>query len=116
MRDTVSQILIENKLQYGILIEKNKEEVVEFGDRYNLDHQGIIDSCFFENPIEMFDYLNGKKLPQMISQGRVVGVILQPDCNHVVVVFTHRDDDVLSRYKWSSSLSEKLSQLWGKQN
>lgn len=110
----LSPLLSEHGLEYGLVVLKTSGQIKEFGDRSSLQNDGLVDSYILANPLGIFDFLDGKSLPQVVMQGRVVGIFSRPDQDVVVAVFTHRDDDALRRYPWSVQLDKEIAKMVGK--
>ena len=108
----LTDLMKENDFLYAILVEKESGCYREYGERSRLDHDGIVDSYISKDPTGVFDFLDGKILPQLVSQDRVVGLLSKPHPEYAIALFSHRNDDAIARYRWSSAVDKKITAIW----
>ena len=110
MNPDLSPLLRDCGLLYAILLRKDADVILEFGERSCLEHDGIFSAYLFSFS-QMAEFLEGKPLPQMISQGRVFCVVSMPNPHCVVAGFALRDDDVFTRFRWAIEVDRAVRKL-----
>lgn len=104
------QLMKTHGLLYAIAVLRDGR-VIEIGEKDALEHPGIADEYFFRNPQGVFEWLEGQILPQLVAQGRVVAFIHKPKDDLVIGLFSHRDDDVVARFKLATQIDRQLEAL-----
>ena len=111
-RDELLAFMSERDILYCICISNHGETVEELGNVDELDEHGLASQYFLNDPSLIFGFLEGKILPQIVTQGSAVAVICQPAKGEVLGLFTNRECDAVTLYSWANELDAGIKEFW----
>ena len=83
------------------------------GDFAALQSSYLVRSLFggTEEVLSLFDFLKGKKLPQISQQGEIYCVLIKPTADTAVGFFAQDGRDLLTLYREGKEVSKALGEL-----
>lgn len=94
-----------------LTIDTGEKEIV--GDRTALESDYVVRTLFDDlSAKQVQEYLEGQILPRMAQQGKVCGVICQPNENVVVGLYYHDERGVFQRAETSEIIDKEIRDLW----
>ena len=109
----VSQIASEHGFQCWVIAAADGSVIARGGDFEGLIWPTLVKDLF-GGPDEvkvLFDYLEGKMLPQLSSQGEVFCVLMKPTKDIVIGAFAQDGRDAISLYREGKEVSKALEEL-----
>ena len=114
MSRAIKKFLEDQSLNYIVVANLDGTIWEEFGAVDSLEHQGVVNGYIRDKSCvgDISDWLKDAILPQIVGQGKVVGLFSRISEDVVFAIFYHDESEVVEGYDRACLLEQEFMKKW----